>query len=128
MVAFFGAQLAQSKKRVNIISLNPAANYIQACWILNSMLEETYWKYRTELNSMDRNVMLCLQKIKFLVMLKQFKITQCEMSIDENILLYEQMLNRLDFVEKNLSHNSYTLRAINQQIATLLAEFDRSWS
>lgn len=120
LISLLGAQLAYEKKQANIISLIPAASLIQNTWILHVMKTDEYWRHiNDDWSDLDKKAIIHLQKIKYLVSRRHFKVTKSDiMTFDENLLLYEHLLNRLDFIEKNIYHNSYTLNALNAQLET----------
>lgn len=128
LVSLFGAQLAKEKEKPSVISLMPAASLIQNVWVLHSMKTGSFWK-RTDataggqqgkLSDRDKRTIICLQKVRYLVSSRHLKLYQGDVTaFDENILLYEHLLNRLDFIEKNIYHNSYTLNWLNEELQSV---------
>lgn len=135
LVSLFGAQLAKEKEKPSVISLMPAASLIQNVWVLHSMKTGHFWT-RTDvtggqqgqkLSDRDKRTIICLQKVRYLVSSRHLKLYQGDVTaFDENILLYEHLLNRLDFIEKNIYHNSYTLNWLNEELKSV-AEMLKSW-
>ncbi len=152
LVSLFGAQLAKEKEKPSVISLMPAASLIQNVWVLHSMKSGNFWSKKSslvvlsnagggpgsaasagagqqkqqqqrQLSSLDKRAIICLQKVRYLVSSRHLKLSQGDVTaFDENILLYEHLLNRLDFIEKNIYHNSYTLNTLNEELQTVAAE------
>ncbi len=144
LVSLFGAQLAKEKEKPSVISLMPAASLIQNVWVLHSMKTGHFWSKKSDLvlsnvggpastassgqqqrqlSELDKRTIICLQKVRYLVSSRHLKLYQGDVTaFDENILLYEHLLNRLDFIEKNIYHNSYTLNTLNEELQTVAAE------
>lgn len=137
LVSLFGAQLAKEKEKPSVISLMPAASLIQNVWVLHSMKTGHFWKrtradgaggqqQQGKLSDRDKRAIICLQKVRYLVSSRHLKLYQGDVTaFDENVLLYEHLLNRLDFIEKNIYHNSYTLNGLNEELK-LVAEMLKS--
>lgn len=119
LTSLFGAQLANEKEKPSIVSLMPAASLIQNVWILHTMDSDIFWKHvhKKALSDRDKRAIICLQKVRYLVSSRHFKLSQSDITaFDENMLLYEHLLNRLDFIEKSIFHNAYTLNGLNGEI------------
>ena len=83
----------------------------------------TFWKHAglESLPVRDKRAIICLQKVRYLVSSRHFQLSQGDTTaFDENMLLYEHLLNRLDFIEKNIYHNSYTLNWLNTEIESIV--------
>ena len=128
MISLLGAQLALQKDKPSIVSLIPAVTLVQNQWILHSMENNHFWKYLgVRLNSRDRLAILCLQRTKCLVSSRHFKVSQSDITaFDENILLYEHLFNRLDFIEKNIYHNMYMIKSLNTEIELMIETINRA--